>query len=202
MSEDAIETLRLFNAKVERLQSSSLVAILVQQGSRLTLSWTAETSLLQLALSGPTAEQVDAFVLTMRLFMQDKDRISLRNVARLYESLRVSEDLKKYYAMHLANLNKFLDGHAFIAIDGDRPTRREVLETVLYGELSHVEPAKQSRYRAWVANPLAGGMITFEFVGILQMYIRTLAVMAEINRRALAELGVAPGGETAGSEAE
>lgn len=188
MHEEAIDILNLFVEKVERLQSSSLIRTLLKNGSRLVFSWTDQSGILRTTLSGPHTEQVDAFVLTIRLFMQDNDRISIRNAAKLHDSLPVSADLNKYFAMHRANLNQFLEGHSMIGIDGDRPTRREVLETVIYGHLSHLDQAKRQRYQAWMANPMAGSVIDFEFVGVLDMFLRTLVVMAEINRRAVAEL--------------
>jgi hypothetical protein len=189
---EAIERLKLFVEKVERLQSLSLVGSLVERGSRLTFSWTAESGALTLAAAGPEGEQVEAFVLTMRLFMQDNDQISLRNMARLYEGLPVAEELRKYFAMHRANLNQSLEARCMLSVNGDHPTRREVLETVLYGQLSHLTPSLRERYLSWVQVPMAGAVIDFEFVGVLVLFLRTLGVMAEICRRALAELQVAP----------
>lgn len=194
MHEDAIRSLKLFIGKVERLQSLSLVRTLVEKGSRLSFSWTAESGALTLAAAGPEAEQIDAFVLTMRLFMQDNDQISLRNMAQLYEGLPVSAELKNYFAMHRANLNQSLEARCMLSVNGDHPTRREVLDTVLYGQLSHLTPAHRQRYLAWVQPPMAGSIIDFEFVGVLVLFLRTLGVMAEISRRALTELQAAPSG--------
>jgi hypothetical protein len=193
---DAIETLTLFVEKAERLKASSLVRTLVERGSRVRISWTAETSLLRVAPTGPSTDEIDAVVLTLRLFMQDKDRISVRNVGKLYESLPVSADLKKYYEMQRLNLNKYLDNRALINIGGDRPTKREILETFLYGELAHLDEAKRQRYRTWVANPIAACMIEFEFVRVLHRFLRTLSVMAQIHQQALAELKAAPDAPT------
>ena len=200
MHEDAIETLRVFVEKVERLQALSLVRTLVEKRSSVKFSWTAESGALEMNLTGPDAEQVEAFVLTMRLFMQDNDRISIRRVSGLYENLPISEDLKRYFAMNRANLNQSLDRTCMIAINGDHPTLREILETVLYGQLSHLTETHRQRYRAWVEAPLARGMIDFEFVGVLVLFLRTLAAMAEINRRAVAELERAnsPGADKVG----
>lgn len=193
----AINKLNLFIEKVERLQSLSLVRTLLEKGSSLTISWTAESGALSLAAKGPEAEQIEAFTLTMRLFMQDNDQISLRNMSMLYELLPVSAELKQYFAMHRANLNEALDRRCMVNVNGDHPTCREVLETVLYGQLSHLKPAHRERYLAWVQVPMVSDIIWFEFVGVLILFLRTLAVLAEISRRALAELGTAPSGSAA-----
>ena len=192
MTAEAVATLNLFVEKVERLEQSSLLRALLERGSKVTVKWSAQDSQLRVAHTAPTQDEVDAFVLTLRLFRQNNDRISLNNVGKLYESLPISAELKKHYEMHRANLNEFLDAHTFIAIDGDRPTKREVFETVLYGHLAHLELPKQERYRKWMVNPVAGSMIEFEFVGVLDMFRRTLSVMAEIHRRALKELAGNP----------
>ena len=84
-----------------------------------------------------------------------------------------------------------------LKVDRDHPTRREVLETILYGQLSHLTSAHRQRYRAWIQVPTVSGIIEFEFVGVLVLFLRTLAVMAEISRRAVAELQASPSGSTA-----
>src|SRR5260221_3301585 len=82
MSKAAIAMLTLFVEKVEYLESRSLVRTLIEGGSTLNLNWEArdESGVLSVGVAGPNAEQVEAFVLTMRLFMQDNDRISLRRM--------------------------------------------------------------------------------------------------------------------------
>ena len=190
--DDEIERLRLFIEKVERVQSLSLVRTLVETGSKLTLSWTQQSGALQLAAAGPDAEQIDAFVLTMRLFTQDNDRISLRNMSKVLENLPVSEELNRHFAMHRSNLNQSLDSPCMLSINGDHPTRLEVLNTVLYGHLSHVSPDHRRRHLSWVQDPMAASIIDFEFVGVLVLFLKTLVVMAEICRRAVTELQATP----------
>lgn len=167
MTAEAASTLALFVEKVERLKQSSLLRALQERGSTVSVKWTADDSALHVAHIAPNQDEVDAFVLTLRLFRQDNDRISIDKVGKLYDSLPVSAELKQAYQMHRSNLNQFLDGHTFIAIDGDRPTRRDVFETFLYGHLAHLEQPKQDRHRRWMANPVAGSVIEFEFVGVL-----------------------------------
>jgi hypothetical protein len=159
--EAAINKLNLFIEKVKRLQSLSLVSTLLEKGSSFRLSWTAESGALRLAVTGPEAEQIEAFTLTMRLFMQDNDQISLRNMSMLYELLPMSAELKQYFAMHRANLNEALDRRCMVNVNGDHPTWREVLETVLYGHLSHLIPAHRARYLAWVQVPMVSDIIYF-----------------------------------------
>jgi len=188
VGEEAIARLTLFIHKVERLQSLSLVRTLLEGGSSFSISWTADSGAVDLAVTGPDAEQIDAFVLTMRLFIQNNDQISLHNMARLYEGLPISERLKQNFTMHRGHLNESLQRRCILSINEDNPTMGEVLETILYGQLSHLDPDKRQRYLTWAQFPMAGSIIHFEFVGVLMQFVRTLVALAANARCALAEL--------------
>lgn len=188
-----IELMRLFIDKVEKLTSLSLVTSLIENGSSVHMSVTKESGVLEIATVGPTGEQVDAFVLTIRMFMQDNDRISIRHTSNVVDGLPVSDHLRKYFRKHRDNLNQYLDASAIFALSTDHPTRREVFDTVLYGNLSHLEATKVARYQAWVTDGILKHLVDFEFIGVIKMFLRTLYAMAEICRRTIWELeGNAP----------
>lgn len=133
MHDDAIQQLRLFIEKVEKLLSLSLVCSLIERGSGLRISWTKDAGAPEVSLTGPASEQVDALVLTMRLFMQDNDRISVGRVANLLETLPVSEKLKEYFEKNRSHLNHALDSPSMLVVNNDHPSKRDILQTALYG---------------------------------------------------------------------
>jgi len=185
-----LEALRLFNTKVEKLQQLSFTKTLLDKPYGLTLSWSAERGRLETTRHGPHHESIDAFVLTIRLFRQDNDVISVRNIASIYNRLPVSTRLRDAFAMHRTNLNQYLDDHSWISINGQTLSRRDIFETFLYGNLSHLDEAKRELFRQWEQVPPLVPMLENEFVSVLGYFLSTLRVMAEINRLALEELDV------------
>lgn len=188
MHEKEIERLRLFIAKVEKLQGLSLVKSLIDNGSSFTVSWSQESAALNYETVGPSQEQLDAFVLTIRLFIQNNDAVSIHNIAALVESLPSTSELNDYFAKHRANLNAYLDSSGMLVFGTDRPTKREILETVIYGHLSHLEESRRKRYGSWTSVPMMQELVSFEFVGVLVVLLRTLSSMAEIARRIVWQL--------------
>ncbi len=192
-SEQYSESLRLFIQKVEKLSSLSIVEFFEGRGARVNVWASAEPEVLEIASVGPTGEQVDAFVLTLRLFMQDNDQISIRRMADLVANLPVSANLRGRFQELRENLNAYLDATATFVVADDSPTRREVLETVLYGNLSHLNAANIERYQSWTAHPGTEHFVNFDFAKVIDMFLRTLVRMADTCRRALWELeGNAP----------
>jgi hypothetical protein len=187
--EEAVEILNLFIEKANKLRFSTLVKTLISnQGSRIRLKGNMEARELSIEYIEMDADQIDAFLLTMRLFIQDNERISISNIAKLIKSLRVSDIPGERFAKQRAFLNKFFDGKSLLSINGDRPTYREIMETVLYSSYAHLNREKYKRYKSWTKNPIATAMIHFEFIGILQEFITALRVLENNCRQIVKEL--------------
>ena len=184
----SIEQLSLFIEKIEKLNSSSFVRSIAERGSKLKISCNMESGFLEVRKIGPDAEQIDAFVLTMRLFMQDNDNVSIRKIESLVKSLPVSSKLKDSFEKNRLNLNVRLDAPCWISINQDHPSNRVVLQTILYGDLSHVNWRSRKRYLSWIEEPMGKEFVEYEFIGILLDFLRTLSAMAEISRRVIGEL--------------
>jgi len=82
--------LNLFNEKADKLRNSNFVKASVEN-SGVSLSW-QEGESFQITRTGPTEENVDAFVLTLRFFVQDNERSSFRNISKLYTDKAISEE--------------------------------------------------------------------------------------------------------------
>ena len=188
MHEFATSTLRLFVEKVEYLDSLSFVQSLDDPGSKLRLSFNGPR-LTELTFSGPRREQIDAFVNTMRLFMQDNDRLSIANMSRMIDGLPLREDLKRSFSECREILNDHLDSRSSMSLDDGTATNRRVLDTVLYGELSHTNTAARERYLRWTSEPLSARFVEFEFVAQASACLKCLRVMARTCRRMLEALG-------------
>jgi hypothetical protein len=180
---DAERRLRTFNQKAEHLNNSRFLAA-VRSG---------KTSYRWLGLGGsgvraernlPHQEEIEAFVLTLRMFVQDRDGISIRAVATLYERLPLPRALIEEVQKIRSDLNAFLDGLTPFVLQGEALTRRRVMDTMLYGGLSHVDPTKQPEYERWRRDELLFTAIEAEFVDIVCVVTQAVFWVRQANLRA------------------
>jgi hypothetical protein len=91
---------------------------------------------------GPDEEDLRSFLLTLRLFCQDNEQISLRNLVKRVEKLPVSEALKKPFLDRRDQLNVYLDSaHGppqFQIGNAGWITNREIFEAFTYGKYAHL----------------------------------------------------------------
>src|SRR6266404_5800044 len=80
--------LNLFNEKADKLRNSNFVKAALEN-SGASLSWQEGE---QITRTGPTEENIDAFVLTLRFFVQDNERSSFRNMSKFYTDKAISEE--------------------------------------------------------------------------------------------------------------
>jgi len=98
--------LRVFNEKVGELESSSFFA--KASGAGYIVEFKHEQGWDALFV-GPDEESIKALVLTLRLFMQNNDRLSLQKMRALYKSPPVSAGLVAEFSHLCDQLNQFLD---------------------------------------------------------------------------------------------
>ena len=148
----AITTLRRFNQGAAELEGSTFREFLASND----LSWALTKTGEQWAVDTqhPTEESEKAFLLDLRFFYQDRDGISLRKIAELYDdpTLPISDDLHAPVRVARQQVNRYLDSTSPL-ISGDTVlTRRDVFETWLYGHQAHLDPRKVERFEQWAAS--------------------------------------------------
>lgn len=187
--ETAIERLTLFNSKAAKLEKSSFIAKL--QGGDVGFSMHATLDQITFQITGdpPDEESTDSFILTWRMFWRDGDGISLREMSSLYEEAPVTQVLKDEYAKLRSEINAHLDSPPYMKTveDGHTYTRREIMDTFLYGEMAHINPRLKRIYDRWQANQL-DSIMRFEFLGALHDGLLGLLMARQIHLRALNEL--------------
>ena len=85
---EIIKSLLLFNEKADKLERLSFIETIFKydSGASITIN-KRDDGLYDLIQErrGPLEEAIDAFVLTMRFFIQDNEPISFRNLTKLYD---------------------------------------------------------------------------------------------------------------------
>ena len=182
---EALETLLLFAEKADRLGELSLVDEVMKKLSG-TAKWVDGEGWSDEYI-GPNGESVEAFVLTLRLFIQDNERISLQNMSRLYKELPLGSSLSERFEQQRTELNGFLDTETNLSIVEGKLTYREIFDIFLYGSLAHTDPQKRRiftdlRSGAWF------GLFQLHFAECLRAFVLALHSMRPINAAAVEQL--------------
>lgn len=185
---DVISTLKLFNEKVDKLINSRFVKHL-QENKGLKVSMKSSVGeKVGISHNLPDHDAIDAFVLTVRFFIQDNEPMSLRNMAKLYSELSISQNTKDDFNYVRDKLNSELDKKSMFNLEGKDLTRRNVFDTFIYGGLAHAEAKKKEDFDKWMRiEPLAAFIIA-EFNNVLIYFLDCIAYIRNVNLRALAEL--------------
>src|ERR1017187_3110684 len=133
---EAVKRLRLFNDKAEKLRRSRFIQMAYGEGAGATLSF-GEGQPGKVVKRGADEDATAAFVLTLRFFLQPRDRIQLEQIEQLYRDVPVPREDCQRVTEGLGVLNAFLDRPTALAIDGQAITNRMVLETFVYGDHAH-----------------------------------------------------------------
>jgi hypothetical protein len=184
ITDDERRRLRLFNEKANDLEGYGFVKTLYDQETGVMMSGDARG--MEVVMIGPDDEALDAFLLTARLFYQDRDRISIETLAEIYGREGITQDLSDEFERVRKALNERLDSHPAIRfeIHGVSITRRRIFEVFLYGWRGHVNPDKQRVYEEWREGPFFPFMSN-EFVVTVGEYFNCVRAVRDINRRLL-----------------
>ena len=180
----AVKRLELFNEKADQLLSSEFFKQASGGGSIVEFNRESGWDSIHV---GPDDESTRALVLTLRLFMQDRDGISVRKMASLYGSLPVSAVVKQEFAAHRSQLNAFLDSESHLAIAEERLlSYRDILLIFVY-EYAHVDARYRQTFEDLRTTPFFP-LFQKCLVDAVIAYARFIGAMQQTNRRAVAEL--------------
>ena len=183
---DAIRTLRLFNEKADKLLDLRFTSAL-KDNVEVTRTYPGPNDY-TVVRTGPGSEEIEAFVLTLRFFLQNNEPISIANVAALYENLDVAADLKASVSETRAKLNEFLDGGAVTFWHVEKLTRRRIMDVFLYGGLAHAQRQKKDIFDQWAADARLYPEIEAEFIFICSAVLQAIVWIKNDNTEALSQL--------------
>jgi hypothetical protein len=192
-----LDVLREFNRKVDRLEQTSFwrryenqTPNVIMKMNDPTFESTGDARFSILAridswLEDFDQDEIDAFVLTFRLFTQDNDRISLRSLSKIYASPWMNngnaaecfEDARKA-------INDQLDSAATVMFGNDTISVRSIADIVIYGGLAHTNAKKSDIFQSWKASGIMG-LIWAEFFAFAREAVETLKYLRSLNASVL-----------------
>ena len=184
-----IETLRLFNEKADKLENLSFTRGLEETG--VTISY-EQGKPLQVGRYGPNDESIDAFVLTIRFFIQDNESTSLRNIAHLYSRLPVDPGLVERFVDARTKTNSDLHQATSLNVDRVDLTYQTIFDVFLWGGLAHANFGKKAIYDSWAEDPAFFLLLQDKFIQALRIILNMIFFTRAINKVALNQILASP----------
>ena len=190
ISSDFYEALILFNEKVDKLSSLSFIEQ-AQKGTNATINWKESPDgegEVYTTRTGPTSEAIDAFVLTFRFFIQKNEICSLFRMSQHYEKYCESDDLKDQFLKIRDKINEFLDSGPQVGIvfNKERLTFRTIMNTIIYGGLSHATKEKKELLDDLKKYPVYS-IVENHLVSVLMVVYQYVCIIKKVNKSVLEE---------------
>lgn len=182
-----VEALKLFNEKAKKLERLSFTKKILTQPSGVKIDFKKETGV-KVKRRGPEENSIDAFVLTLRFFVQDNEICSFRNMAKIYEGLPISTDKKKSFNKIRNFVNTFLNKDSPFVFGKRKLKNRQIFETFMYGGLAHANKEKKKEHEKWVSDPYLEPLLTNEFVWIMAEILKAIFHAEKVNEQVIKEL--------------
>lgn len=178
-----IDSLKLFNKKAERLQTCKFVEEFKRDSCYSIVSMAGQP--VEVTRFGPDQDAIDAFVLTIRFFIQDNEKSSFRNLAGIYKLAVIPKKEKNSFVFARDTLNAYLDSPTSFQFNTIHLNHRDILNTFIYGGLAHSNKIKKDRYDKWMDHPILAPMLTNEFVVIMYQVMLIILEVKRINEKLL-----------------
>lgn len=184
-----LDTMRTFHEKIERLRQSQFAETVFTEETGVTLEYERGKPPGS-EVRGPNQESIDAMVLTLRLTMQDNDRISLRRMAEMLEKYRTETPAVERFLDCREKLNDFLGSciEPSIKLGDDYLKNEQILRGVIYGELAHVNEEKAKAMASLREMPWVSAVIDNAFNVIVAEFLNALFYLQIQNREVYKEL--------------
>jgi hypothetical protein len=179
-----IEIFRLFNEKADDLKRSRYLKSILENETGLSIEIENKGNT-TVTLKGPDDDAIKAFVLTFRFFIQDNERCSIRNVAKIYEDLDIPGEMKYDFRNNRNGINKFLNKHSLLKLNNENVLLSKIIDVFFYGGLAHANEEKKRIYDIWMNNIVVKGIFIFEFHTILGTMFRFILFVEELNKKVI-----------------
>jgi hypothetical protein len=185
-ADQALQRLKLFNEKAEEIRDSQFVKQVFRPGHGFTWLTPGDGSM-KTEWRGADREATKAFALDLRYFIwsQPKDKINLKQVRELYETLPASSVDKQTIRDLADSLDRALDSTA-VVIKAEPITWRRLLEVFMYGGLAHF--TQRAVYKEWTEKESVAVFMRHNFEKIAKAMVYVICQVRHVNERVIAAL--------------
>ncbi len=194
-----LEILHQFNRRVDRLEQSGFAKryeseipnvvvkmdnLAFEKNEGLQLSF---SGLVESWLEDFSQDEIDAFVLSYRVFTQRNDTLSIPSLSKIYAKEWMPSSLREYFEDARHQLNGYLDGCATVRFGERRILVRTLVDVIIYGGLAHNNPRKARIFEAWEGSGVMG-ILWAEFFAYAREAVATLKYIRNLNQKFLEDV--------------
>jgi hypothetical protein len=140
-----------------------------------------------IAADGITEDDIDAFVLNLRLLIQDRDGFSIR---RIYKDIYCQENIPiRIQEKFRRERNKWVDylnlSSLFLRLGGNNQgnyTNRELFDILFYGGLAHMDPKQVHLFHIMTKQGAYSALVFSFFLRSLKIILDVVRNLREINK--------------------
>lgn len=129
-------------------------------------------------------DQINAFVLDYRQYIQRNDPISLSSLASIFEHPWIHPGARQRFAEGRDKLNNFLARPITLDFGGPRMSMRQLVDIVVYGGLAHSNVKKAAIFEQWEASGVMG-FVWAEFFSAMREMMQALMFFRSLNEQLL-----------------
>jgi hypothetical protein len=133
-------------------------------------------------LNGPDEDALRSFVLTFRFFMQNNEKCSIKNISNVYDKLPFDRIERHTFFNFRTYLNANLDAPSPYSKNNVTWTRRQILDTLMYGHFAHAVDSKKEVADSWLANGAMANLFLAQFLTDLVFVYDFLILVRQLNR--------------------
>ena len=179
--------LYLFNERVDRLDRCKLTKRM-DENPNYKLEYEQMIKSQWISVKDITEDDIDAFVLNVRLLIQDNDGFSIRCLAEdVYSRNDVPDNLKDEFNNHRKKLSDYIESSSiFKHYQENRNFRNgELFKILLYGGLAHSNKDKVMLFHAITKQGLSSSIVFGWFLSTLRVLIGVVRDIREVNKKVL-----------------
>ena len=144
------------------------------------------------ALRGINGDEVDAFVLTFRFFIQNNENTSFQSLCNIVSGdPSLSSTFKNEILKVRTEFNEYLDLHPSVnlILNNEKITpKRIILDTFIYGDLAHANKQYRETMQKWKQNDTFFSVLYLEFGYILAESLAAIAYISQLAKEELAKI--------------
>jgi hypothetical protein len=173
----------LFNEKVNRIERCRLTERMatprykIQHDKIMDLEW--------IAFDDVSEDDVDAFVLNLRLLIQDGDGFSIRCLAKIYEKDGVPQELSEAFDKQRQKWETYRSSMSLLIKPGgtEKLSNGELFDIILYGGLAHQDEKHLNEFFNLTKQGAFSTFVFGFFLSSLNTILNVLRNIRDINNR-------------------
>lgn len=159
------QTMQLFIDKVAELENSRFVKSISQE---FHLDIHFEPDKLKIVSVRPDQDNINAFILSFRFFIQKRDGVSImesqnKSMKKIFDSNFVTDQERGNFYTVSKNIDSFFLESTNMTIYDENISNYTLMDTFIYGSLAHTNKSKAEKFNLWMSREDAREFLWHKF---------------------------------------